>query len=102
MSTTETDTRFSTIALSMLGGVALFIITAFLSSDAKPKHNALTPETMADYVINEMPDSVLRRNLLIVFGAEYGEDSQELNDLLSMFSQMKIDQLQKQRSKDSL
>ena len=102
MNPTETDTRFSTIALGMFVGLSMFIITALISSDAKPENVALTPEAIAEYIVDEMPESYLQRNLFIVFGAEYSDSSKELNDLLSLYAQMKIEQMQKQQSKDSL
>jgi len=38
-----------------------------------------------------MPDSALKSNMLTVLGAHYGNSSEELNEILQMYSKMKID-----------
>lgn len=55
-------------------------------------------DEFAEYIVDEMPACALRSNLLIVFGTEYAGDSQELNELLQAFSQMKIQELSKDKS----
>ena len=88
------STLFPTIALSMLAGLGVFILLSLLSSDGPKQNDAtLTPEAVVNYVAEDMPESHLRSNLLIAFGAEYNGDSQELSELLRTYAEMKLKQM---------
>jgi hypothetical protein len=45
-----------------------------------------------------MPECALRSNMLTVLGAHYGDSSEELNEILQMYSKMKIDAMTKNKS----
>lgn len=47
--------------------------------------------------IETLPDSSFKSNLYIVFGAEYGGDSEELNKLLKAFLEIRIQELTKEK-----
>jgi|688.fasta_scaffold469543_4 hypothetical protein len=47
-----------------------------------------------ELVIDELPDSSLKRNLYIILASEYTGDSEELNELMQAYSKMKIKELQ--------
>ena len=94
--TQKPSTLFSTIALSMLAGLACFILASLLSSNPKPKEQLLNAESIAEYVVEQMPESHLRNNLMIVMGSEYSGDSAELNELLRAYAEMKLKQMKNQ------
>jgi len=48
--------------------------------------------------VSSMPDSALKSNMLTVLGAHYGDSSEELNEILQMYSKMKIDAMTKNKS----
>lgn len=77
--------------------VALIVSVGAFLGNHKPvvakQDNVAKMEIMAQYVIDEMPDSALRSNLLTVFGAEYAGESQMLNKLMLKYAEMKIQQL---------
>lgn len=76
---------------------AVVAFSSFVSNQQTQINNQLVDE-FAEYIVDEMPACALRSNLLIVFGTEYAGDSQELNELLQAFSQMKIQELSKDKS----
>lgn len=45
-----------------------------------------------------LPDSAFKSNLLTVLGAEYGGNSEELNDLMKAFIEIKLQELSKNKS----
>jgi hypothetical protein len=52
-------------------------------------------DSIAEFVVDEMPDSPLRNNLMTVFGAEYAGSSEELNEVLRAYAKMKVQELNK-------
>jgi hypothetical protein len=52
------------------------------------------PLKQLELVIDELPDSSLKRNLYIILASEYTGDSEELNELMQAYSKMKIKELQ--------
>lgn len=56
------------------------------------------PIEKLEVAIDELPDSPLKRNLYTVLASEYASDSEELNDLLQTYTEMKIQELQKDNS----
>jgi uncharacterized membrane protein affecting hemolysin expression len=76
---------------------AVVAFSSFVNNQQTQINNQLVDE-FAEYIVDEMPACALRSNLLIVFGTEYAGDSQELNELLQAFSQMKIQELSKDKS----
>ena len=52
------------------------------------------PLKQLELVIDELPDSSLKRNLYIIMASEYTGDSEELNELMQAYSKMKIKELQ--------
>ena len=79
---------FATILLAIS---TPYFIGAHLNK--QPAADINSAELIADYVVDKMPDSALRSNLLTVFGAEYNGTSQELNELLKSYAKMKIHEL---------
>jgi predicted PurR-regulated permease PerM len=87
----------STILLIILFlGAFLMIFFGF-----KPKEQTQTQNTFSSITttkdveqwLGNLPDSTFKSNLLVVFGAEYGGDSEELNKLLNAFIEIRIQEL---------
>lgn len=95
-------TLFADITLGALAGLALFVVVSLLRAEPEPKQRDVSVEDVVDFIVEKMPESYLRKNLLVVFGAEYSESSDELNELLTAYSQMKLDEMEKEKSKKSL
>ena len=56
------------------------------------------PIEKLEVAIDELPDSPLKRNLYTILASEYASDSEELNDLLQTYAEMKIQELEKDNS----
>ena len=56
-------------------------------------------ESIKDYVMNEMEDGPLRRNLLVVLATELDNDSESLNKLLDAYAKYKLSILETQKEK---
>lgn len=56
------------------------------------------PMKKLEAAINALPDSPLKRNLYTILASEYASDSEELNDLLQTYAEMKIQKLEKDNS----
>jgi hypothetical protein len=81
---------FATILLAIS---TPYFIGVHLSKESTTNSNAA--ELIADYVV-DMPDCALRSNLLTVFGAEYNDSSEELNEVLRAYAKMKVKELNSQ------
>ena len=95
MNPTKPTTLFADICLGAFAGVAVFITTSLMSVVPKT-NNSITVDGIAEYVV-EMPESAFKKNLLTVFGAEYNGDSAELNQLLTSYSMMKLEEMEKRK-----
>lgn len=76
----------------------LVSVHGYVQNEYKPASKSIDADKFAEFVIDEMPDSPLRSNLLTVFGAEFAGSSQELNQILQAYSKMKIQELSKDKS----
>jgi hypothetical protein len=56
------------------------------------------PMKKLEAAIDALPDSPLKRNLYTTLASEYASDSEELNDLLQTYAEMKIQELEKDNS----
>jgi hypothetical protein len=77
------------------------IITVLCFWGAKASLAILDPEDpikKLETAIDALPDSPLKRNLYTILASEYASDSEELNEILQAYSQMKIQELQNGKS----
>lgn len=86
------------VALACALLTAAFVTFSSFVNNQQTQINKQLVDEFAEYIVDDMPACALRSNLLIVFGTEYAGDSQELNELLQAFSQMKIQELSKDKS----
>jgi hypothetical protein len=76
--------------------VAIFLsIYAFLQDNEK---NNVSPSISIESQVMAMPECAFRSNLMTVLGAHYGDSSEELNEILQMYSKMKIQEMSKNNS----
>lgn len=111
MNTTQNDqrTQATIISIIILIGALIIIFFSFSEKDGSvEKHlpnkesveNVQTKTLVKDVEkwIQELPDSSFKSNLLTVFGAEYGGDSDELNKLMKAFIEIRLQELTKEKS----
>ena len=55
--------------------------------------SSITTTKDVEQWLGNLPESTFKSNLLVVFGAEYGGDSEELNKLLNAFIEIRIQEL---------
>jgi hypothetical protein len=72
--------------------VSGLLALCFMMVEVQPPNNDIKAQILA------MPDSAYKSNLLTVMGAYYGNSSEELNEILQMYSRMKIEEMSKNRS----
>lgn len=72
--------------------VASFFLGAHLNKQDTESSKA---ELIIEHVVHEMPNSAFKSNLLTVLGAYYGDSSEELNEIMQMYSDMKIQEMSK-------
>lgn len=53
-----------------------------------------TPIQKLEALVDKMPEGTLKSNLCTVIASEYANDGDELNDILRVYSELKIQQLQ--------
>jgi hypothetical protein len=94
MDTTTQNKQGCITALVFVTILSAMSLSYFLGSQytKEPIANNNAAELIATYVV-DMPESALRSNLLTVFGAEYNGSSQELNEILKSYANMKIKEL---------
>ncbi len=87
-----------TIAIAAMVITSVYMVNDV--KDSKTSQPTLTvvgsPIQRLKNLIDSLPeDSVLRSNLSVVLGAEYCEDTNDLNELLITYAEFKIKQLEK-------
>lgn len=65
-------------------------------ADNKRSNDALSIDIESQVLA--MPESALKSNMLTVLGAHYGNSSDELNEILQMYSKMKIEEMMKNKT----
>lgn len=88
--------------------IGMFFVTIFIFSfwDETPIKREIKVETIEQIVnvkdvekwVNSLQDSPLKSNLLTVLGAEYGGDSEELNKLMKAFIEIRLQELNRQKT----
>ncbi len=58
-----------------------------------PKEEPMTFQKL-EAIILALPEGTLKRNMVIILGAEYGDASVELNALLEQYAKMKMKQIE--------
>jgi len=75
---------------AIVSSFSLFLIIEFLTpSTPEEKFNEI------EYNIQNLPDSYVKRNLMLTIAGEYGGYSEELYSLLKPFSEMTLKEMTK-------
>lgn len=75
--------KLQEFAIAFVCVIAVLIVVGMVVKEV-PINNDIEAQVLA------MPNSAFRSNLLTVLGAQYGDSSEELNEILQMYSKMKI------------
>lgn len=86
------------VALACALLTVTFVTLSGFMQEKPVQINKTLVDEFAEYIVVEMPACALRSNLLIVFGTEYAGDSQELNDMLQAYSEIKMQKMSKNKS----
>lgn len=99
METTTQNKQGCITALVFVTILSAMSLSYFLGSQytKEPIANNNAAELVIEGVVLEMPNSAFKSNLLTVLGAYYGDSSEELNEILQMYSEMKLQEMSKNR-----
>lgn len=83
------------LIFSMVAPLILVCICLFYTTKCS---HVTTPIQQLKEAVEALPDSLLKRNMYTILASEYAGDSQDLNQILQMYSEMKIKELQNGKS----
>jgi len=82
------------IFIALVGALFLAVLCFWVIEFSLAIIHPTDPLKQLELVIDELPDSSLKRNLYIILASEYTGDSEELNEIMQAYSKMKIKELQ--------
>ena len=94
---TSTQNKIGVVAALINAAVLSVIIASYFLGvySSKQETKSSKAELIIEHVVHEMPNSAFKSNLLTVLGAYYGDSSEELNEIMQMYSDMKIQEMSK-------
>lgn len=93
--TSPTKVRNTTALVCAVLVATIISIGSYFNNAPAEDAMQIKADSIAEFVVDEMPDSPLRNNLMTVFGAEYAGSSEELNEVLRAYAKMKVQELNK-------
>jgi hypothetical protein len=86
-------TAFLIITATACAFVFSLYSAAYLTSRCEVNIDTGSKEERLVRAIEQLPDCALKSNCYVVLAAEYGKDSDELNELLNAYAEMKLKEL---------